>query len=230
MQREARQTRPQVVCILADNSGSMAGPKAQAATDGIREMLFRCQTTGPRGVERSYYHVVLIRFGSTAELDPRCNMTPVRKIDAKTIAVRGDGGGTNITEALELAYRNLERYMREVVEPHEEREQHPLPLVLLFSDGHNGYGAPEPIADQIRALNIDDEPITIACAGVSTDNSDTPDEELLRRIASPECYVHIDNVEELSSFLAEVGSSGASSPHEVAQVIRRIQDMRGIGD
>ena len=49
MQRKARQTRPQVVCVLADNSGSMSGPKARAATDGIREMLLRCQTTGPRG-------------------------------------------------------------------------------------------------------------------------------------------------------------------------------------
>ena len=230
MQRKAKQNRPQVVCVLADNSGSMSGPKARAATDGIREMLLRCQTTGPSGADRSYFRVVLIRFGSTAEVDSRCNMTPVREIDADTIEVRGDGGGTNITAALELAYGGLERYMREVVEPHEERAQHPLPLVLLFSDGHNGYGNPEPVADQIKRLNVDGAPITIACAGVSTDDSDTPDEELLRRIASQECYVHIDNVRMLSSFLAEVGSSGASSPQEVAQVIHRLPDMRGIVD
>ena len=48
MQRKAKQNRPQVVCVLADNSGSMSGPKARAATDGIREMLLRCQTTGPQ--------------------------------------------------------------------------------------------------------------------------------------------------------------------------------------
>ena len=157
-------------------------------------------------------------------------MTPVREIDADTIEVRGDGGGTNITAALELAYGGLERYMREVVEPHEERAQHPLPLVLLFSDGHNGYGNPEPVADQIKRLNVAATRITIACAGVSTDDSDTPDEELLRKIASQECYAHIDNVRMLSNFLAEVGSSGASSPQEVAQVIHRLQDMRGIVD
>jgi hypothetical protein len=34
MPRIARQTRPQLVCVLADNSGSMAGEKAQAATRG----------------------------------------------------------------------------------------------------------------------------------------------------------------------------------------------------
>lgn len=230
MKRTARQSRPQAVCVLADNSGSMAGPKAQAATKGIQEMVLNCQTRGPRGVERSYFQLVLIRFGSNAEVDPQCNMTPVREIDADNIEVRGDGGGTNITAALELAYGGLERYMRKVVEPHEQRAQHPLPLVLLFSDGHNGYGDPEPIAEEIKRLNIDGNPISIACAGVSTDDSDSPDEDLLRRIASPECYLHIDNARLLSSFLAEVGSSAVSSPGELARVIRRLEDMRGIQD
>ena len=41
--RQARQSRPQLVVVLADNSGSMAGDKAQAATQGIREMLMECQ-------------------------------------------------------------------------------------------------------------------------------------------------------------------------------------------
>lgn len=34
--RSARQSRPQLVCVLADNSGSMRGAKAQAATGGIQ--------------------------------------------------------------------------------------------------------------------------------------------------------------------------------------------------
>lgn len=118
--------------------------------------------------------------------------------------------------------------METVIDPHRERSEHPLPLVLLFSDGRNGYADPMPMAKRIKSLNVDGETITIACAGVSTDDSDTPDEELLRAIASPECYVHIDNVQMLSSFLAEVGSSGASSPREVAQIIHRLRDMRRI--
>ena len=230
MKRDARQSRPQTLCVVADNSGSMAGPKAQAATDGIREMLLRCQTTGPQGPDRSYFRLALIRFGSSAEIDPRCNMTPVRQIDVDSIEICGDGGGTNITAALELAYGGLERFIREVVEPHAERAKYPLPLVLLFSDGHNGYGDPEPIAVRIKRLNIDGEPIIIACAGVSTDDSDSPDEELLRRIASPECYLHIDKARLLSAFLAEVGSSVASSQQEISRAIRRIQDRRGIED
>ena len=230
MARNARQSRPQLICVLADNSGSMAGRKAEAATAGIREMLLRCQTTGPRGPDRSYYRLVLIRFGTTAEIDRRCNMTPVRQIDADSIELRGDGGGTNIAEGLELAYSGLRKYMEDVVEPHKERSEHPLPLVLLFSDGQNGYGQPEPIARKIKELNIDGEPVIIACAGVSTDNSDRPDEALLRSIASPECYVHIENVRALSAFLAEVGSSGVSSVREVAQIIRRLPAPRGRED
>ena len=73
---------------------------------------------------------------------------------------------------------------------------------------------------------MDGEPITIACAGVSTDDSDTPDENLLRAIASPECYLHIEEARMLSIFLAEVGSSVASSAAEVAQIMRRLPNMR----
>jgi len=230
MARQARQSRPQLVCVLADNSGSMAGEKATAATMGIREMILRCQATGPRGVDRSYFKLVLIQFGHTAAIDERCNLTPIRKIDSATIEVRGDGGGTNITEALELAYSGLHAYMQQLAS-HPERSDHPLPLVLLFSDGKNGYGHPEPMAEKIKQLKLDGEGVILACAGVSIGgSSDQPDEVLLRKIASQDCYVHIDNVEMLGAFLAEVGSSGASSPREISQIIRRLEDMRGITD
>ena len=35
-------------------------------------------------------------------------------------------------------------------------------------------------AEKIKGLNIDGESVTIACAGVSTEDSDRPDERLLR--------------------------------------------------
>lgn len=226
MARNARQSRPQLVCVIADNSGSMAGEKAEAATGGIREMLLRCQTTGPRGPDRSYFRLVLIRFGTTSAVDERCNMTPVRQIDADSISIVGDGGGTNMTEALQLAYDGLQRYMGEIVESHAEKAEHPLPLVLLFSDGyHNGTGDPADVADKIKSLAIGSDPVTIAAAGVATDASELPDEQLLRRISSPGCYFHISDARALSQFLAEVGSSGASSPGEVAKVVERLRRL-----
>ena len=120
----------------------------------------------------------------------------------------------------------LQQYMQEVIEPHEERDEHPLPLVLFFSDGYNTGSNPLSYAKKIKNLGIDGEPVTLACAGVSTSPSDQPDEALLKSIASPGCYLSIRDVELLSAYLAEVGSSGASSPKEVAEIMGRLADMR----
>ncbi len=65
MARSAKQTRPQLVCVLADNSGSMSGDKARAATQGIREMLMECQSKGD-GV---CFQFLLIRFDNNAKVD-----------------------------------------------------------------------------------------------------------------------------------------------------------------
>ena len=222
MPRIARQTRPQLVCVLADNSGSMAGEKAQAATRGIREMLMECQSRGPEGPDRSYFKFLLIRFDQVATLDLLCAMTPVRMIDPDQISIDGRGGQTDITAALELTLMRLRPYM-DSLQQHPERSEHPLPLVLLFSDGeHNVGSGPQPVAAEIKRLNLDGDPVVIAVAGVSV-GSKHPHEKVLREIASPECYVHIDNAPALAAFIATVGSSGASRAVDVARVIRQIQ-------
>jgi len=222
MARVARQSRPQLVCVLADNSGSMAGEKAQAATLGIREMLMECQSRGPDGPDRSYFKFLLVRFDQEAVIDLLCAMTPVRRIDPDRISIDGQGGQTDITAALELTLMRLTPYMQ-ALQQHPERAEHPLPLVLLFSDGeHNVGSGPQPIAEEIKRLNLDGDPVVIAVAGVSVGN-EHPDETTLRQIASPECYVHIDNAHSLTAFIASVGSSGASRAADVARVIRQIQ-------
>jgi uncharacterized protein YegL len=222
MVRQARQSRPQLVCVLADNSGSMAGEKAQAATQGIREMLMECQSRGQGGPDRSYFKLLLIRFDHEAVIDPLCDMTPVRKIDPDLVSIDGRGGQTDITAAMELALMRLGPYMQ-MLQQHSERAEHPLPLVLLFSDGEHNIGSgPQPVAEEIKRLNLDGEPVVIAVAGVSV-GIEQPDERTLRDIASPECYVHITNARSLAAFIASVGSSGASRAADVAKVIKRIQ-------
>ncbi len=222
MARQARQSRPQLVCILADNSGSMAGEKAQAATRGIREMLMECQSRGPEGPDNSYFKLLLIRFDHEAVIDLFCAMTPVRRIDPDRVFIDGRGGQTDITAVLELTLMRLKPYMQ-ALRQHPERAEHPLPLVLLFSDGkHNVGSGPQPVAEEIKRLNLDGDPLAIAVAGVSVGNSH-PDEKTLRQIASPDCYVHIDNVQMLTSFISSVGSSGASRAVDVARAIQLIQ-------
>ena len=226
MKRNARRSRPQLVCVLADNSGSMVGAKAEAATAGIQEMLLNCQTRGPRGADRSYFKLALIRFGSTAKVDERCNMTPVRQIDPDTISIVGDGGGTDMTAALEIAYEGLQQYM-ELLASHAERSQHPLPLVLLFSDGyHNGPGDPADVASKIKSLTLDGDRIMIAAAGVAI-GSELPDADLLRRVASPECYLDITDARMLKLFLAEVGSLVVSTPDDVPRAMKRLPHLQG---
>ncbi|MCX5647470.1 MAG: VWA domain-containing protein [Phycisphaerae bacterium] len=222
MARQARQSRPQLVCVLADNSGSMAQQKAQAATEGIREMIMECQSRGPGGPDRSYFKLLLIRFGEEAVIDPLCDMMPIRMIDPDCVEIDGRGGDTDITGALELALIRLRLYMQGL-QRHPERAEHPLPLVLLFSDGEHNLGSgPQPVAAEIKSLNLDGDPVVIAVAGVSVGNA-WPDDKTLREIASPDCYVHITNTQALAAFISSVGSSGVSRARDVAEVIKHIQ-------
>lgn len=223
MLRQARQSRPQLVCVLADNSGSMAQQKAEAATEGIREMIMECQSRGPGGPDRSYFRLLLIRFGDEAVVDPLCDMAPIRMIDPDEVAIDGRGGRTDITGALELALLRLKLYMH-AIHQHPERAMHPLPLVLVFSDGEHNLGSrPQPVAAEIKSLNLDGDPVVIAAAGVSVGRS-RPDEQTLREIASPECYVHIANTQALATFISSVGSSGLSLVRDVAGLLQHIRE------
>jgi uncharacterized protein YegL len=222
MVRQAKQSRPQLVCVLADNSNSMAGQKAEAATEGIREMIMECQSRGPGGPDRSYFKLLLIRFSDEAVIDPLCDMMPIRMIDPDQVEIDGRGGSTDITAALELALMRLRLYMQGL-QHHPERAEHPLPLVLLFSDGEHNLGSgPEPVADEIKRLNLDGDPVVIAVAGVSVGKAQ-PDEGTLREIASSDCYVHITNTQALTTFISSVGSSGVSRAREVAGLLQHIQ-------
>ncbi|MDX2037861.1 MAG: VWA domain-containing protein [Isosphaeraceae bacterium] len=221
MARQARQNRPQLVVVLADDSGSMRGPKAEAATMGLREMIMECQSRGPAGVDRSYFRLLLISFETLASVVPHCDMRPIREIDPETIQLSAMGGSTNLTAALDIAYDRLLAHIAEI-EKHPERDRHPLPIVLIFSDGeHNEGFDPRPVAERIKALAIDGESVVIAAAGIGL--SGGFGEMVLRTIASPECYVDIRNVSQLSAFISSVGSSGASGSKAVSSVIKKLQ-------
>lgn len=184
-------------------------------------MLMECQSRGPDGPDRSYFKLLLIRFDQEAVIDLLCAMTPVRRINPDLVSIDGRGGQTDITAALELTLMRLKPYMQ-ALQQHPERAEHPLPLVLLFSDGeHNVGSGPQSVAEEIKRLNLDGEPVVIVVAGVSVGN-EHPDEKMLREIASPECYVHITDAESLAVFIASVGSSGVSRATDVAKVIKLI--------
>lgn len=219
--RSVKPNRQQLVVVIADNSGSMRGQKAQAAVEGVKQMIIECQSRS--GDENSLYRVLLILFGDHATIDPNCRRTPVLEIDTNEIHFNGDGGGTNIPAALNLAYSQIHEYLAEIAD-HPHKNKHPLPLVILFSDGHNGNGKPELSAKKLKELSYDSTPILIATAGVAVAADDAPDEELLKAIASHydgrPLYVSIENANALSFFLAAAGSSAASTAAELYDAIR----------
>jgi hypothetical protein len=109
----------------------MAGEKARAATEGIREMIFECQSRGPIG-SRAWFDLLLVRFDSTAEVYPlpgggAVDRVPIREVDAAQIEIAGTGGRTDITAALRLVFDRLRPYVRGL-RNHPQRPKHPLPL------------------------------------------------------------------------------------------------------
>ena len=231
MSRRPRERRPQLACILADNSDSMAGAKAKLTTNAVRELLLGLQVRGPRGPERSYYRLLLVKWGAEAALHPSFNMVPVRQVDPDGIVVLGDGGASNMANALEIAYAGLERYLTEVVQPHPEREKHPLPVVLVFSDGWNQGPDPTPVAERIKALNVDGDSVLLATVGVAADVSEPANEELLRSLASPSSYLAVTEARFLSDFF-DGGWSSKDEDHsvprrsEMLSVIERLRSLR----
>ena len=221
--RSVKPNRQQLVVVIGDNSGSMSGLKAEAATEGIRQMIIECQSRS--GSEESLYRVLFISFGNSATIDKQCHRTPVLEIDTDQISLRGDGGGTNLREALELAHSEISEYVDEI-SGHPQQAKHPLPLVILFSDGRNGdnFGRPEAAAERLKELEYDSERILILTAGVAVKDSDNPDEDTLKAIAShykgTPFYVPIEKAGDLSMFLAAAGSSAASTAGEVYEVIK----------
>ena len=188
MSRKPKQSRPQLVCILADNSDSMAGEKATLVTDSIRELVLWLQARGPRGRDRIYYRLTLIKWGASAELVRNCNMVPVRELNPEDVIVVGNGGKSDMATALELVHTELQRYFSEIVQPHSERDQFPLPVVVVFSDGWNQGRDPTTIARQIKLFNVDGITVPLVTVGVAAKNSEPANEELLRSLAHPYPY------------------------------------------
>lgn len=235
MSRRARQSCPQLICVLADHSNSMAGAKAELTTDAIRELILRFQCTGPRGRDRSYYRLVLITWAAEPEIYPGCNMIPIRQLNADDVVLRGCGGPSDMAKALEFAYAGLSRYVSEVVEPHTERSSHPLPALILFSDGLAETSDPVPVAKQIRELSVDGITVPLVAVGVSAEDSDPANDDLLRSLVCPEHYLPISESRRLfpgfgDDLLSSPGPSKRkytlASRDEIAAVIKRISDLR----
>ena len=177
------------------------------------------QTLGTPGSERNYFNFTLFEFSEDATLVQPFDAMPVRHIDPDDYRLQPNGSMTNITSVLE-AVRDRVKAVIETIRQHPNRKDHPLPLVILVTDGcHNSGPPPEAVAEEIKSMEVDGDHVTLAVAGVTVGNSDL-DEPMMHRIASDGCYMRVEDVNKLRQFLAVVGSS-SGGPH------REIQDLRG---
>ena len=222
--RVAAPHRRQLVCLGVDDSRSMFyDGKAEAATNACQEMLYRMELGSTRG---PCFDVALFAFGDYifANNDELCQ--PCNEIDADEVSYRGTSGGTKIKQAMVFIEDLLEQYEHLYLRHHSELDVHPVPLIILLSDGKNGDGNPVPVAERIKSMPLSiGVPPMIVTVGIEY-GGDTPDVELLKNLASSEdrrpLYFDISQAELLVEFLAEVGSSGSSSPAEVINAALRV--------
>jgi len=205
---------PLILCLIADDSGSMSGQPAQEVTNGVRDLILLCQTYG--GGEKNYFKVLLVKFGTSAEIME--DLTPILSVDANRIDFKGVQGATNMGAAMQLVYDKLKKHQSQ--DPLD-----PAPIIIFWSDGQNNGLDPLPVAEEIKRMTwpCGLHPQIITCGFGNVD------ENLLRTMASsPEHYKAQRNAEELRAFLGNIGTvlSQAGRPGTTQeQIIERIKDL-----
>lgn len=125
-----------LIYFLLDISGSMQGAPIQSVQDGLDFMVRELKLT-PEAVEIA--HLAVITFGSTAQVI--APLTPLGKFVAPRLTV---SGSTNLTQALELVYTEIDNNFRENKSGTVHGDYKP--LIFLMTDG-----APDNISSAIKA-------------------------------------------------------------------------------
>ncbi|MCP5518849.1 MAG: VWA domain-containing protein [Verrucomicrobiales bacterium] len=180
------------ICLLADDSQSMAGQAAAEATEAIRDFVALLQSScAGRG---SCFRLLLIKFGDFPTV--LSDSLPILDLDPQRIEIAGTSGGTDIAGALELAGRRFSTSASAAgALP---------PLVLLYSDGRPTGADPLPVSQEIKAMAYPagQHPLLVTCGFGEAD------ETLLRSLAtSSDHYRRLSHPSEIRQFLTIVGTS-----------------------
>lgn len=181
---------PMHIVLVADDSGSMAGPPAQKATEAIRTWILELQQV-TRG-QKEYFKFSLIAFGSSSEVI--AVGVNVNEIDADTVVVNGNSGSTNMAAAL----ADARDAVIQTAAPH-----HCPPFVFLYTDGHpDDATAALEAAEALKATNLPCGCPRLVSFGIGSVN-----DQLLRQMAtSPEFYKHVDDPQALIRLLPAIGT------------------------
>jgi uncharacterized protein YegL len=176
---------------ICDDSGSMMGEPAQAATDGVRGWIQELQAE-TRG-RKPWFRFSMIPFGSSATA--LLEGVSINDVDPDGVLLQGSSGSTNMGEALSLATSVIARCGA-------APDDWPA-YVFLFTDGRPD-SAEEAInaASRLKSLRLPGGSPRIICIGFGA-----ADEALLARLAtSPEHTVMGANAEVLKALLPRLGT------------------------
>lgn len=183
-------SNPMHMVLLADNSGSLEGRPAADVTEAVQNWIYELQQA-TRG-KKEYFKFSLIRFGSLVEIIAGC--VNVNDVDAATVIIDGQGGSTNMSDALTAALG--------VITEHAAPNHCP-PFVFLYTDGHpDDAGATLAASKQLKDVSLPCGTPRVVALGFGEAN-----DELLRKIAtSPEFYKRVASSQDLMRLLPAIGT------------------------
>jgi uncharacterized protein YegL len=185
----------QLVILVRDKSGSMAGDKARdasaASADLVKELSAPANKDG--------FFVSVVDFSNSAEIAQAKTRATTLQGNISGLNVGFLGGSTNITAGLELA--------ADLINANDNAGEQGVrwlrPVVILFTDGqHNAGPAPDTVATKLKSKA---DLVTVAFG------SDAAEADLKLLATSSQHFYRCSNGAELRKFLAAVGATISAS-------------------
>lgn len=224
---EKRITRqsPVHIVLVADDSGSMHGAPAAAATEAIHQWLNELHVAA-RG-RMPYFRFSLVIFGSTATIVAddqnsfRAENLNVVDVDITGFQLHGASGSTNLAAALRLA--------ADVVSRDGATTAHCPPFVFVFTDGRptDERGHPTPAAaqaalDAAAQLKL----LALPCGSpfvITLGFGDAWDDFMAKLATKPTLYHRLPNAQALIKLLPSIGTPTVEGKGTIADFVSQIE-------
>lgn len=210
---------PMHIVLIADDSVSMAGEPAKAATKAIHAWVNELYVR-TRG-KKPYFRFSLLCFGTHAGV--AAEALDIRDVEMKSFALDGTSGTTNLAEALSLA--------AEVLERDGATADHCPPFVFLFTDGRPTNAAGKATEEAARAAIERAETLKLldlACGSpfVVAIGFGKARDDILQQVAStPRMYHRLPSAQALVSFLPEIGTPTVEGDPDETTVGRLLEKV-----
>jgi Mg-chelatase subunit ChlD len=224
---EKRITRrsPMHIVLVADDSLSMKGPSADAATEAMHAWVneLHIKTRG----KMPYFRFSLVMFGSKATT--LAEGLDVRDVDIEGFRLAGTSGTTNVAAAL--------HQVQEILLRDGATGEWCPPFVFVFTDGKptDGQGHPTDAAEQAaldEAARLKLLALPCGAPFLITLGFGEAKDDFLRKLASkPSLYHRLPNAQALIKLLPSIGTPTVEAAGTIAGFVEQIEKAHtGIQD